>query len=109
MREQTLSDLNTSLFEQVFSDDHLREAFRQVRRNRGKPGVDGVSIEMFENDLDKELGKLQQEVKSYSYVPQPVRRVEIPKPTGGVRILGVPTVRDRVKLPKQLCEVVKSL
>lgn len=96
MRKQTLFDLNTSLFEQVFSDDHLREAFRQVKRNQGKPGVDGVSLEMFENDLDKELGKLQQEVRSYTYVPQPVRRVEIPKPTGGVRILGVPVVRDRV-------------
>jgi hypothetical protein len=49
MREQTLSDLNKSLFEQVFSDDHLREAFRQVKRNRGKPGVDGVSIEIRDN------------------------------------------------------------
>ena len=96
MREQTLFDLNTSLFEQVYSDDHLREAFNEVKRNHGSPGVDGVSVEMFENNLDKELGKLQQEVKSYAYVPRPVRRVEIPKPSGGVRVLGVPSVRDRV-------------
>jgi len=96
MRKQTLFDLSLSLFDQICSDDHLREAFRDVKRNHGAPGVDGVSVEMFESNLDKELGLLQQEVKNWTYGPKPVRRVEIPKPDGGVRILGVPTIRDRV-------------
>lgn len=96
MRKQTLFDLSLSLFDQICSDDHLREAFRDVKRNHGAPGVDGVSVEMFETNLDKELGLLQQEVKNWTYGPKPVRRVEIPKPDGGVRILGVPTIRDRV-------------
>ena len=96
MRKQTLFDLSLSLFDQICSDDHLREAFRNVKRNHGAPGVDGVTVEMFESNLDKELGLLQQEVKNWTYGPKPVRRVEIPKPDGGVRILGVPTIRDRV-------------
>lgn len=96
MRKQTLFDLNLSLFEQIYSDDHLREAFREVKRNDGSPGIDGVTIEMFENKIDEELGLLQHEVRSWTYGPKPVRRVEIPKPGGGVRILGVPTIRDRV-------------
>ena len=96
MRKQSLFDLSLSLFDQICSDDHLREAFRDVKRNHGAPGVDGVSVEMFESNLDKELGLLQQEVKNWTYGPKPVRRVEIPKPDGGVRILGVPTIRDRV-------------
>lgn len=96
MREQTLFDSNLSLFAQVHSEGRLREAFREVKRNKGSPGIDGVTVEMFEANLDKELGKLKQEVESYAYIPHPVRRVEIPKPNGGIRILGVPAVRDRV-------------
>ncbi len=96
MREQTLSDSNLSLFAQVHSEGRLREAFREVKRNKGSPGIDGITVEMFEANLDKELGKLKQEVESYTYIPHPVRRVEIPKPNGGIRILGVPAVRDRV-------------
>lgn len=96
MRKQTLFDLSLSLFDQICSDEHLREAFRDVKRNHGAPGVDGVTVEMFESKLDEELGLLQQEVKNWTYGPKPVRRVEIPKPDGGVRILGVPTIRDRV-------------
>lgn len=96
MRKQTLFDQSLSLYEQVYAEDHLRDAFREVKRNGGSPGIDGVTIEMFESKLDRELGLLQQEVKNWTYGPMPVRRVEIPKPSGGVRILGVPTIRDRV-------------
>ena len=68
-----------------------------VRRNRGAPGIDGVSIQDFEVNLDEELSQLQQELTTWTYQPSPVRRVEIPKPDGkGVRLLGIPTVRDRV-------------
>ena len=67
-----------------------------VRRKRGAPGIDGVSIQDFEANLDEELSQLQQELTTWTYQPSPVRRVEIPKPDGkGVRLLGIPTVRDR--------------
>jgi group II intron reverse transcriptase/maturase len=71
--------------------------FILVKRNRGKPGIDGVSIADFEANLDEELSQLQQELSNWTYQPSPVRRVEIPKPGGkGMRLLGIPTVRDRV-------------
>lgn len=85
------------LFEVIISEEQLRLAFREVRKNKGSPGVDGKTIEMFEADLHGELTRLHQELMSWSYKPMPVRRVEIPKPDGkGVRLLGVPAVRDRV-------------
>jgi group II intron reverse transcriptase/maturase len=71
--------------------------FILVKRNRGKPGIDGVRIADFEANLDEELSQLQQELSNWTYQPSPVRRVEIPKPGGkGMRLLGIPTVRDRV-------------
>jgi group II intron reverse transcriptase/maturase len=71
--------------------------FILVKRNRGKPGIDGVSIADFEANLEEELSQLQQELSNWTYQPSPVRRVEIPKPGGkGMRLLGIPTVRDRV-------------
>jgi group II intron reverse transcriptase/maturase len=68
-----------------------------VKKNQGSPGVDGVTIEEFESRLDEELSRLKEELESWTYKPSPVRRVEVPKPGGkGIRLLGVPTVRDRV-------------
>jgi len=74
----------------------LRLAFKAVRKNKGAPGVDGVTIKAFEANLNEELAQLKEELENWSYKPNPVRRVEIPKPAGGVRLLGVPCVRDRV-------------
>lgn len=85
------------LFDQLCSTLYLRVGFEQVKKNKGKPGIDGKSIEDFEACLDEELSRLQQELTDWTYQPSPVRRVEIPKPGGrGVRLLGIPTVRDRV-------------
>jgi RNA-directed DNA polymerase len=73
------------------------EAYQQVRRNRGAAGVDGQSIEEFEADLRNNLFKIWNRMSSGTYFPPPVRAVEIPKPHGGgVRVLGIPTVADRV-------------
>jgi group II intron reverse transcriptase/maturase len=73
------------------------EAYRQVKANEGAPGVDGQTIEAFEKDLRGNLYKIWNRMSSGSYFPPPVRAVEIPKPHGGgVRMLGVPTVADRV-------------
>ena len=85
------------LFEELCAVERLRGGFQSVRKNKGSPGVDGVTIAEFEARLDEELGRLKAELESWSYKPSPVRRVEIPKPGGrGTRQLGVPTVRDRV-------------
>ncbi|WP_232322107.1 group II intron reverse transcriptase/maturase [Methylomonas lenta] len=84
------------LFENLCYASYLRIGFEQVKENKGKPGIDGVNIHDFEFRLEEELSRLQQELLNWTYKPSPVRRVEIPKPQGGVRLLGIPTVRDRV-------------
>src|SRR4030095_6329579 len=73
------------------------EAYKSVKANDGAAGVDGCSIEDFEKDLRNNLYKIWNRMSSGSYFPPPVRAVEIPKPHGGgMRILGVPTVADRI-------------
>lgn len=86
-----------SLFDRLSSTVYFSDGFEQVKKNKGSPGIDGVTIADFEARLDEELSRLQQELTDWTYQPSPVRRVEIPKPGGkGVRLLGIPTVRDRV-------------
>jgi RNA-directed DNA polymerase len=73
------------------------EAWRRVKANKGAPGVDGQDLEEFEADLADNLYKIWNRMSSGSYFPPPVKAVEIPKPHGdGVRVLGVPTIADRV-------------
>src|ERR1039457_4066353 len=73
------------------------EAYKRVKANKGAPGVDRQSPEEFESDLRDNLYKIWNRISSGTYFPPPVRAVEIPRPHGGgVRILGVPTVADRV-------------
>jgi group II intron reverse transcriptase/maturase len=97
MKQLTLRQNKTDLFEAITSPEQLGAAFKLVKANRGAEGVDGVSIEEFEANLKEELGKLSEELRSWKYIPQPARRVEIPKPgSQEKRKLGIPTVRDRV-------------
>jgi RNA-directed DNA polymerase len=72
------------------------EAFKKVKANQGAAGVDGQSIEVYEANLVDNLYKLWNRLSSGSYLPSPVRRVDIPKASGGTRPLGIPTVADRV-------------
>jgi len=74
----------------------VMEAWRQVKANQGAPGVDGQSIEKFERNLKNNLYTLWNRLSSGSYFPPPVRMVNIPKPGGGERTLGIPTVADRI-------------
>ena len=82
------------------------EAHLQVRSNGGAAGVDGMTIEQFEADPKSNLYKIWNRMSSGAYFPPPVRAVSIPKKTGGERILGVPTVADRVAqtVVKQMIE-----
>ena len=73
------------------------EAYKSVKANDGAAGVDGQSIEEFETDLKNNLYRIWNRMSSGTYFPPPVRAVEIPKPHGGgTRILGIPTVGDRI-------------
>lgn len=87
-----------SPFEKLCSMEYLRKGFKAVRRNDGAPGIDDVTVQEFGERAEEELTKLGQEIQSWQYIPQPVLRVEIPKPgkNAGVRKLGIPCVRDRV-------------
>lgn len=95
--EQFEFQFETDLFRKICNTDTLREAFKAVKRNKGAPGVDGISIEMYAENLEKNLDQLRNEVLNWTFKPTPVRRVEIPKPGGkGIRLLGVPIIKDRV-------------
>ena len=74
----------------------LYVAYKQVKKNRGAAGNDGQSIDDFTQNLEKELNQLLLELKEKRYQAQPVKRVEIDKDDGGKRLLGIPTVRDRI-------------
>ena len=76
----------------------MHKAFRAVKRNRGAPGIDKVSVQMFENQLEQNLDALMRELKSGTYRPLPLRRLYIPKGPGSTKLrpLGIPVVRDRV-------------
>jgi len=80
----------------VISKHLVWEAYKRVRANHGAAGVDGESLKTFEKALKNNLYKIWNRMSSGSYIPPPVRVVEIPKGGGGTRPLGIPTVADRV-------------
>lgn len=85
-----------SLYGHLLSKQQLYEAFRHVKRNHGAAGIDGQSLSSFETNLEAELTCLLLELKEKRYRAQPVKRVVIAKDDGGQRLLGIPTVRDRI-------------
>jgi RNA-directed DNA polymerase len=87
-----------SLIDKVYKRKNLEIAWERVRANRGSGGVDGQSLEEFEQQLDGQLDRLQSELREDRYQPRPVRQVQIPKvgKPGEFRKLGIPTIYDRV-------------
>jgi RNA-directed DNA polymerase len=80
------------LLEQILNADNLNEAYKRVKRNKGSHGVDGMTVDELLPYLKAHGEALKQSILTGKYKPQPVLRVEIPKPEGGVRLLGIPTV-----------------
>lgn len=95
-REGREKDGADDLLERILNRDNLNSAYKQVKRNQGAPGIDGMTVEAALPWLRENKEKLLQSIRNGSFRPQPVRRKEIPKPDGGVRKLGIPTVVDRV-------------
>lgn len=96
-RECRERDGATDLLEQILDRDNLNRAYKQVKRNHGAPGIDGMTVEDVLPWLQEHKDELLQSIREGKYKPSPVRRKEIPKPDGsGVRKLGIPTVVDRV-------------
>ncbi len=86
----------SGLLEAILNRENLNEAYKQVKRNHGAPGIDGMTVEAALPWLKEHKEELLQSIREGRYQPRPVRRKEIPKPDGGVRKLGIPTVVDRV-------------
>lgn len=85
----------SSLMEQILNKDNLNTAYLQVVRNKGAEGVNGMMYTELKEYLEKNGEIIKEQLRSRKYTLKPIRRVEIPKPDGGVRNLGVPTVTDR--------------
>ncbi len=83
------------LMERILSRGNLLAALKRVERNKGSHGVDGMPVQNLRRHIMEHWDSLKAELLGGTYEPQPVRRVEIPKPDGGVRLLGIPTVTDR--------------
>lgn len=95
MRNPESPTRTDSLMEEVCQRDNLWKALTRVRANKGAPGVDGMTVRELPKYLKRHWPKIREQLLTGTYRPQAVKRVEIPKPDGGVRKLGIPTVLDR--------------
>jgi RNA-directed DNA polymerase len=99
---------NQSLMEQISSIRNLKIAFKRVKRNKGAPGVDRISISSFEQNLDTNLVEIKTKLLNQRFRPLPVRGVNIPKPDGGIRQLGIPVVIDRT-VQQAIAQVLSAI
>ena len=103
---------SADLLERILSRDNLNRAYKRVRANKGAPGIDGMTVEDALPWLREHREELLDSIRKGKYKPQPVRRKEIPKPDGGVRKLGIPTVIDRIiqqAIAQQLVPIYEPL
>ena len=84
-----------TLMEEVLRRENLLKALKRVQSNKGAPGIDGMRVEELPDYLRTEWHAIREQLLEASYVPSPVREVQLPKPGGGTRMLGIPTVLDR--------------
>ena len=91
-RSEPESIPNATLLARVLARENLQRALKQVRQNRGAPGVDGMTVDALPSYLRHHWLEIRAQLEAGTYCPQPVKRVEIPKPDGRKRRLGIPTV-----------------
>lgn len=96
LRTKAQVERDSGLLEVVLSRDNLQAAYQRVISNRGAAGVDGMTTEVFKDHLKVHWPTIKARLLAGTYMPTPVRRVDIPKPQGGVRTLGIPTLTDRL-------------
>ena len=100
------------LLEKILDKENLNRAFKRVKANKGAPGIDGMTVKEAGAYLRENQKELIGRIKRGKYTPAPVKRVEIPKPDGGIRKLGIPTVKDRIfqqAITQQLMPVYEPL
>lgn len=95
-KEMVQHEEEVGLWERIFSRSNLFLALERVQANGGAPGVDGMTVEELPEHLKVHWPSIREKLETGTYQPSPVRRVEIPKPSGGVRLIGIPTVQDRL-------------
>ncbi len=100
--------MHDDLMEQVAAEENLRRALGAVKRNRGAAGIDGMTTDQLESHFARHGEKIRAKLLAGRWTPSPVRRVEIPKPHGGQRLLGIPTVMDRL-LQQALLQVLTPI
>ena len=98
----------SEMLEKILSDDNIKTAYKRVYANKGAGGVDGITINELEEYMKEHWKSIKEQIRERKYKPQPVLRVEIPKPNGGVRKLGIPTVIDRV-IEQAMTQVLTSI
>ena len=96
------------LIERILDKDNVRIALEKVIANKGAAGIDGMKVEELRGYMDANWPGIKQSILERSYRPAPVRRVEIPKPNGGVRKLGIPTAVDRT-LQQSIVQILTSI
>ena len=96
MKEGNLREPNTELCRRMLSPHNLEVAVQNVKRNKGSAGVDGMEVDEIDEYMEDNWTRIEEQILARTYKPRPVKRVEIPKDNGGVRLLGVPCVIDRV-------------
>lgn len=100
-------NFSTNLLEEVISQSNLKLALKRVRQNKGSAGVDGMRVNELSDYLKENWHQIRDKLLEGSYKPMPVKRVEIPKPEGGVRQLGIPTVLDRF-IQQALAQILQN-
>lgn len=96
MEKEMVQHEEEGLWERIFSRSNLFIALERVQANGGAPGVDGMTVEELPEHLKAHWPSIREKLEAGTYQPSPVRRVEIPKPNGGVRLIGIPIVQDRL-------------
>jgi RNA-directed DNA polymerase len=108
LRDSPQKAMDEELMEQIVSLENATAAWKAVKRNHGAPGIDGMTVEQLRDHVREHWGTIRTKLLAGTYLPTAVKRVEILKPDGGIRLLGVPTVQDRW-IQQMLLQVLQGI